>query len=617
MKNKIRILGIAPYQGLVGLMNQYARHYTDIELTAMCGAMEAGVELALKYHQDYDVIISRANTARLISRAVTTPVIDIGMGYYDVLRCIKMVESSKTKFAIVGFRTLTSIADDICELLKLPIEVFSISTAKEGCQLLDQLKEQGYKTVICDTVPYNYAKQIGITPVLLTSSVESLKAAVKNAKHVWKSNQRLFSSLTMMKHLLNTSSNSFLVLRTDGVCLYSTLLPENEDLITRQLLDELPRSRNEKKRSFFITVNDLMYSVLSEFCEDGVEDYVIFSIQQSKIPISYSKYGISILNEKSAQKSFSDSFYSRTELAREIIADTETLSDSTSSLMIAGEIGTGKDRVAHIYYAKSCLQSNPLYEVNCSLLNDKSWNFLVNHYNSPFTDNGNTIYISNLDALGRSRQKQLLSIILDTNLHVRNRLIFSCTHTWGTPLPHIAQEYTNALGCLLIPIIPLRYQEKDIASSAALYIDALNQSLGSQVVGLDDEAAKLLCGYQFPYNRTQLKRILKKAVLKTDTAYITGNTIRNILIEESHLFPDPKLSLPEEYENLYASADNQAEKYSPDKSSLHLQIDLNHSLDDINRQIIQQTVKLCGNNRTAAAKKLGISRTTLWRYLNR
>ena len=56
---KVRILGIAPYRGLVHLMNQCAAHYPDIELNAMLGNMEEGLALAKKYYSGYDMIISR------------------------------------------------------------------------------------------------------------------------------------------------------------------------------------------------------------------------------------------------------------------------------------------------------------------------------------------------------------------------------------------------------------------------------------------------------------------------------------------------------------------------------------------------------------------------------
>lgn len=154
------------------------------------------------------------------------------------------------------------------------------------------------------------------------------------------------------------------------------------------------------------------------------------------------------------------------------------------------------------------------------------------------------------------------------------------------------------LGCIPVPVKPLREQREDIVPSAGLYIDTLNQELGRQVVGLDEGASELLKDYSYPCNRTQFKRILKKAVLETSTAYISAETIEKILKEESSFFAAPALS-PAEDETPAAG----------------FRLNLELPLDEMNRQIIRQVLRQTGGNQSAAAKRLGISRTTLWRYL--
>lgn len=117
MGEKVRILGIAPYKGLVTLMKRYAGQRDDIQLTAMLGNVETGLSLAKEHYRNYDIIISRANTASRIAKGVPIPVIDIGIDYYDVLLCLKTAENTKTKFAVLGFRSLTTIAKSICNVL--------------------------------------------------------------------------------------------------------------------------------------------------------------------------------------------------------------------------------------------------------------------------------------------------------------------------------------------------------------------------------------------------------------------------------------------------------------------------------------------------------------------
>ena len=128
-----------------------------------------------------------------------------------------------------------------------------------------------------------------------------------------------------------------------------------------------------------------------------------------------------------------------------------------------------------------------------------------------------------------------------------------------------------------------------------------------QVVGLSEKAARLLMDYDYPCNRTQFKRILKKAVLETSTAYISGETIETILKEESMLFP--------------ASHPSHAMTHTQPQSSETLApafaLNLDQSLDKISQDIVLRVLTLCDGNQTAAAKRLGISRTTLWRYINR
>ena len=166
------------------------------------------------------------------------------------------------------------------------------------------------------------------------------------------------------------------------------------------------------------------------------------------------------MDKEQALQSFIESFYSNTELSRSAAAAMDQSGSSSVLLMITGEIGTGKDRVAYLHYAKSQFNDEPLYVVNCSMLNDKTWNFLINHYNSPFTDNGNTIYISNLGVLSPPAAE--------------TAVIYHTGHQPAYPQPsdlflhpgkgrsyaHAALEYTNMLGCVPLPINAFTGTEK-------------------------------------------------------------------------------------------------------------------------------------------------------------
>lgn len=600
MSGKVRVLGVAPYEGLASMMQQYARKRTDIEMTVITANMEKGMDEVRQMYTDFDIVISRANTARVIRQECPRTVIDIGIGYYDVLRCIKLAESAHSRFAIVGFRTLTAVAQTICDLLRMPVDVFSITTSQEAKAILNDLKRSGYSAIICDALPYSYAKIVGITPYLLTSSEESLEAAIDQAVYLYQQNQRMFSETDMLKEMISSSSNQYIVLNLDGKCLFSTWHEPQQKEFTGRLGEELRQCRTEKKRSFFVTLGQQMYSVFSTYIDYAEKPYVIFRIIPCTIPLEHSKYGIAVTDKRTVMQGFIDRFiYNNTDNVNTLV-ENAAKTNIRSSLMIVGETGTGKDHMANVYYVENELCNNPMFVINCSLLNEKSWRFLTNSYNSPFTDNNNTIYISNIDRLSQEQQKNLLSIIIDTNVHIRNRLVFSCTQREDGSIPHVVKQFSNSLGCILVTMRPLREFRKDIPSMAGMYLNMVNQSAGKVVSGFEDGAMKLLQDYYYPHNNIQFKRILKEAVMSAQGFYISEETIREILEHEDNLYGQHKCSVEAVEENTGGAG---------------FFVEEDQTMEEMNRRLVLHILEKCGGNQTAAAKKLGIGRTTLWRYI--
>lgn len=157
---------------------------------------------------------------------------------------------------------------------------------------------------------------IGLTPILLTSSAESVKQAMENAIGTWQQYQKLCNSNAMMQSLIRSSSNQYLILDLEGRCHYSTINDEKEEEFIQSLQKELGKCRTSSRRSFFVTLGNQLYSVRSSLAEEGDFPYIIFRIMLSKIPLSHSKYGITIMDKEQALQSFIESFYSNTELSR-------------------------------------------------------------------------------------------------------------------------------------------------------------------------------------------------------------------------------------------------------------------------------------------------------------
>ena len=83
--------------------------------------------------------------------------------------------------------------------------------------------------------------------------------------------------------------------------------------------------------------------------------------------------------------------------------------------MIRGEEGTGKEQIARFLYLHSPLVNRPFVVINCELMTDKSWDFLLEHYNSPLNATGNTIYFQNFELIDNLTGRE--NIMLPMSLH--------------------------------------------------------------------------------------------------------------------------------------------------------------------------------------------------------
>ena len=121
---RIRILAIAPYAGMRRLLEEAKAVRTDeIELTICVGDWEEGLRLAreMMEHQEFDVILSRGGTAKLLRKRLGLPVVAIPFSISDMLRDIKMFDHYVGKFAIVGVGDVTKNARIVCDILQKDI----------------------------------------------------------------------------------------------------------------------------------------------------------------------------------------------------------------------------------------------------------------------------------------------------------------------------------------------------------------------------------------------------------------------------------------------------------------------------------------------------------------
>lgn len=590
MNDKIRILGIAPYNGMKTQMIKAAEDYKDrIDLVVLDGDLQEGVSAARNnFHGDFDVIISRGGTARMIRDQVSVPVVEIDLTDYDILRAMRLAENISTDIAVVGFPNITEAIQGISTLLSKKLRIFTIESADKLDNTMQHIHDQGYKIVLCDASSATIAKRHSLNCVLLTSGQSGIRKAYTNAIHLVESMQKLRSENAFLRQVIDRQANDTVIFDNKENIIFSNMKFEKRDELQNLLKKEISSVPSNKSCRIIKHHNKNLYHIKALKLNSDTGTYTVFYIERSRAPFLSGRSGIKYFTQAEAHEAFYNSFFVS---ISDILGNDEDFARAARfkrPVMLFGEDGTGKESAANMIYNKSSNGNKPFIVINCELLNDKSMEFLQSNQHSPFADSDNTIYISGISSMNHN-PLQLLSVIMDMEVCLRNHVILSFP-TNGSSIPKFAETFTNKLGCTVLNLSSLRSISCQLPKLINLFLSQFMQFSETDILGMEDEGIKLMMDFNWPHNYAQFRRIMEELVSITDQSLIRTEDVSKVL-EREKLTP------------VTSSGINGSEVF-----------DMNRTLDEMNAEIVRRVLKQCDGNQTLAAKRLGVSRTTVWRY---
>lgn len=596
MDNKIRVLGIAPYASMKMLMTSVAKQFPEIELTAYVGDLGEGAQIVTESTSRYDIIISRGGTAQLIRKLSSIPVLDIPISVYDILRTVKLANNYGQKYNIVGFPSITEPTQLLCDLMQYKIKPVTIHSPEETMNALKKLRDEGYKMFLGDKVVTHYAAQMGLNSLLITSSMESINAAFRQIIEFFQNFADIRGKLDVMCSSFKGNNFSSIILDEYGDTIFSNFsIDDLETLtaVTNRLKADAEKCMRVEKKKFFVTVRGQTFSIHSYSYSDYDKKYVSFQIWNQGKTNSGNYKEIKILS--SSDLAIPDVLFESLKSNRELISKIEPQEQYSISTVLLGEHGTEKSYFAKLIHSQSRFKNNPFFDIDCETMSLKTWNYLMDSYNSPFLDSHNTLYLRRIDCLDEEKIKQLIKIILESNICKRNKTIFSFDTVSDGQNSDKISYFINKFSCSTMSLSPLRENVEAIPDIANLYLNSLNISLGKDLVGLEPEALDIMQNYQWPYNLVQFKRVLKEVALVTDGAYITSSSIVKSLSKEAYY--SDMYTIPEVNLSLNKDGDKK-------------------TLKQITKEVIMLVLNQNNGNQSLTAKQLGISRSTLWRYIS-
>lgn len=589
----VRILAIAPYEGIASLVRQAAQKRDGVDVTVLVGDLETGARLAEQHtkEQDYDVILSRGGTAELIQDRCDLHVVDIPLSVYDILRSIKLAENHNYKYAVIGFPAITRNATFLCEVLRYDVGIHTIHNEREARAVLQSLKEEGCQMILCDVVTNSLAQEYNLPAILITSGIESVEAALDLAIQEGAAHRSAMLQTSFFRSIVQALPLDTIVYNEAGEVAFSAAGEHLPGAVLQKAHSAAAATRDGQPHKSCVEADLHRYTIQAVPIRTNDENYRVACIKTSPLPYSLQKYGICWTDRQEAADTFFDSFFGITEPFAASNFTLEQYLKSSQPLVIFGEPGTAKMQIAQMIYTKSSLANGPMVQIDCAKLMKNGWDYLMENDHSPLMESGATLCFDHITSLSEEQFSELFSTVRDLHTHKRNRLLFLASCGPDAQLPPCYPRLIDMLTCLTLFMPPLRSHLEDIPRLASLYISTLNMQVARAVIGFEPEAALKMKDYTWPGNYDQFHRVLDELVMITDTPYISTQHVERILAREHTLYPDPAV----------------------EKSEIPTDL----TLEQVDLMVLQKVLAAEKGNQKRTAERLGISRTTLWRMLQK
>lgn len=587
--HKIKILGIAPYEGLRNLMEQVAEKHEIIELHTIV----ADKSDALDYIKDldeslFDAIISRGGTATSIKELVSIPVFDILVSYYDVFNILKLAESLNDSYCMVCYPSLAEKAQNICHILDYDVKIYVTESWEDSNAQVEKAIADGYEMILGDVSAAGFASQKNVGSMLITTGLETVEESFDRVIDFFSYFIGYQSENLILRNYVTLQQELLIVYDSSDKLIYSSVSDLSVFLKTetRKLLRDVRKNgsvtitKRNKKRAFII--NGSQVTIRDEECVQFVVGF--------KDVVSHVLSGSVAVVEEDSERTALFSYLFKSSYYRQTREQVSFLSESSVPVFLSGPNSVGKEDIARMIFKNSRINNRMLFSIECQTLTEKELNTLIDSVSSPLHENNCTFFFNHAHALTAVFIDHLISFFLSTEFAKRNRVIFS----WQTSAPSASgnagmSELINKIGCSVISVPSLRQIPGVIPKLAALYINDLNTAFSRQIFGAAPEAISMLQSYDWPFNLGQLRRVLRESYQKTDDPYITADSINAVLEREKR--------------NYYMSAEAIPA------------LAVTGTLEEITQRIVMQVFREENYNQSRTAERLGISRTTLWRML--
>lgn len=304
------------------------------------------------------------------------------------------------------------------------------------------------------------------------------------------------------------------------------------------------------------------------------------------------------------------SIVGRSKPMQRVIDVVSTLAPKNVNVLITGETGTGKEMIANALHYNSARATKPFVKINCAsfnkgVLESELFGHEVGAFTGAVTNrigrfelaNGGTIFLDEVGDIPMSTQIKLLRVLQEKQIErvggndtitidVRVLAATNKNLTEIVAKGKFREDLYYRLNVVHIPLPSLMERKDDIPLLVSYFINKLNEEKSYNIIGISKESMQMLSNYKWPGNVRELENTVEAAMALAKKQVIESKYLPSFLL----------LAKPED--------------------STFYQIPKNISLDEMEKEIISQTLIETRGNKTKAAKILKIGLRTLQRKVS-
>jgi two-component system response regulator HydG len=292
---------------------------------------------------------------------------------------------------------------------------------------------------------------------------------------------------------------------------------------------------------------------------------------------------------------------------KEVFFKIKKIAPTDANILILGENGTGKDLIAKAIHDNSLRKDKPFIKVDVGALTSSLFESeLFGYVKGAFTDaredrqgrfeaaEGGTLFLDEIGNISLQQQARLLTVLqnrhitpLGSNTMIPVDIRLICATNSSLEIlaneDNFRKDLIYRINTVEIVIPPLRERERDITLLAKHFIEVYTDKYFKSNISIDNSFLKKLAEYHFPGNVRELQYAIERAVIMLDTDVLNATDLM----------------------------------FSPIESYSETTLLKDLKLDTVEKNTILKVIEKNNGNISKSAKELGITRTSLYRRLNK